>query len=33
VLASGVAAPRRITDVAPTLLAHFGAEATKGRVP
>ena len=25
VLASGVAAPRRITDVAPALLAHFGA--------
>ena len=27
VLASGVAAPRRLTDVAPTLLAHFGADA------
>ena len=27
VLASGVPAPRRITDVAPTLLAHFGARA------
>jgi hypothetical protein len=26
VLASGVPAPRRITDVAPTLLSHFGAE-------
>ena len=25
VLASGIAAPRRITDVTPTLLAHFGA--------
>lgn len=25
VLASGVSAPRRITDVAPTLLDHFGA--------
>jgi len=25
VLASGVAAPRRITDVVPALLAHFGA--------
>jgi hypothetical protein len=31
VLASGVPAPHRITDVAPTLLAHFGA-ATKDRV-
>jgi len=27
VLASGIAAPRRITDVTPTLLAHFGAGA------
>ena len=27
VLASGVPAPRRITDVAPTLLSHFGADA------
>ena len=27
VLASGVPAPRRITDVAPTLLTHFGREA------
>jgi hypothetical protein len=25
VLASGVPAPRRITDIAPTLLEHFGA--------
>ncbi len=32
VLASGVEAPRRITDVAPTLLAHFGVEtADAGR--
>ena len=30
VLASGVAAPRRITDVTPTLLAHFGAEDLTG---
>ncbi len=27
VLASGIAAPRRITDVTPTLLAHFGVRA------
>jgi Type I phosphodiesterase / nucleotide pyrophosphatase len=39
VLASGVTAPRRITDVAPTLLAHFGAgteglaEVAEHRVP
>jgi len=43
VLASGIAAPRRITDVTPALLAHFGAgtespngadiEATEHRVP
>jgi len=30
VLASGVPAPRRITDVAPTLLSHFGAETVAG---
>jgi hypothetical protein len=30
VLASGVPAPRRITDVAPTLLSHFGAEMVAG---
>jgi hypothetical protein len=29
-LASGVAAPHRLTDVAPTLLAHFGAGTGKG---
>jgi hypothetical protein len=28
VLASGVPAPHRITDVAPTLLSHFGAGST-----
>jgi hypothetical protein len=30
VIASGVAAPRRITNVAPTLLAHFGAAPETG---
>jgi hypothetical protein len=30
VLASGVPAPRRITDVAPTLLSHFGAGMAAG---
>jgi hypothetical protein len=30
VLASGVPAPRRITDVAPTLLSHFGADLVAG---
>jgi predicted AlkP superfamily phosphohydrolase/phosphomutase len=30
VLASGVPAPRRITDVAPTLLSHFGADMAAG---
>jgi Type I phosphodiesterase / nucleotide pyrophosphatase len=30
VLASGVPAPHRVTDVAPTLLSHFGAEAVSG---
>jgi hypothetical protein len=30
VLASGVSAPRRITDVAPTLLSHFCAEMVAG---
>ena len=30
VLASGVAAPRRLTDVTPTLLDHFGASAGAG---
>ena len=37
VIASGVAAPRRITDVVPTLLAHFGAtpgaEVAERRAP
>jgi Type I phosphodiesterase / nucleotide pyrophosphatase len=28
----GLAAPRRLTDVAPTLLAHFGAKVTQDRV-
>jgi hypothetical protein len=30
VLASGVPAPHRITDVAPTLLSHFGADVVAG---
>jgi hypothetical protein len=30
VLASGVPAPHRITDVAPTLLSHFGADMVAG---
>jgi hypothetical protein len=30
VLASGVPAPHRITDVAPTLLSHFGADLVAG---
>jgi hypothetical protein len=30
VLASGVPAPHRITDVAPTLLSHFGADVAAG---
>jgi hypothetical protein len=29
----GLPAPRRITDVAPTLLAHFGAKIAQDRVP
>jgi hypothetical protein len=32
-LASGLAAPRRITDVAPTLLAHFGADGETETLP
>ncbi|MBA3610175.1 MAG: alkaline phosphatase family protein [Rubrobacter sp.] len=32
VLASGVAAPQRITDVAPTLLEHFGANLQEERI-
>lgn len=32
-LASGLVAPRRITDVAPTLLAHFEESAVRPRVP
>ncbi len=31
-LASGMAAPRRITDVAPTLLEHFGASAKEEKI-
>jgi predicted AlkP superfamily phosphohydrolase/phosphomutase len=31
-LASGMAAPRRITDVAPTLLQHFGADMKEEKI-